>query len=374
MIDIYSSTITLQVDEVRRLPFKPSDWVNSPVALNANRLCQISQQDWDGQETADKFRGLSLVALAKESSNIENSWCRWYHNCSILISETKSLEEQNNRIFIEAYGLQKVLSSEVPEDQITLTRADREKDCQRLISYAIGCMMGRYSLDEPGLIYAHAGNVGFDPSRYTRFPADADGILPVTDEHWFEDDAPARVREFLQAVWGPDTLAENLAWLAESLGTKGSETPEETIRRYIADKFYKDHLQTYKKRPIYWCFSSGRQKAFQCLVYLHRYHAGTLARMRMEYVVPLQSKMAARIDSLADDIQAASSSAQAKRLQKERDTLTKQLEELRRFDEQLRHYADQRIALDLDDGVKVNYGKFGDLLAEVKAVTGTSAD
>ena len=284
------------------------------------------------------------------------------------------LEEENNRLFINAYGLQDELSPEVPEDQITLTRADREKDCQRLISYAIGCMMGRYSLDEPGLIYAHAGNVGFDPSRYSRVPADADGILPITDEHWFEDDVPARVSEFLQAVWGPDTLAENLAWLAESLGTKGSETPEETIRRYIADKFYKDHLQTYKKRPIYWCFSSGRQKAFQCLVYLHRYHAGTLARMRMEYVVPLQSKMAARIDSLTDDIQAASSSAQAKRLHKERDTLTKQLEELRRFDEHLRHYADQRITLDLDDGVKVNYGKFGNLLAEVKVVTGTSAD
>ncbi len=320
------------------------------------------------------FSKLDLLSNREREKTIEGCWNFLLEKSSNKLKLCQSLEEENNRIFIEAYGLQDELSPEVPEDQITLARADREKDCQRLISYAIGCMMGRYSLDEPGLIYAHAGNVGFDPSRYRTFPADADGILPVTDEHWFEDDAPARVREFLQAVWGPDTLAENLAWLAESLGTKGNETPEETIRRYITDKFYKDHLQTYKKRPIYWCFSSGRQKAFQCLVYLHRYHAGTLARMRMEYVVPLQSKMAARIDSLADDIQAASSSAQAKRLQKERDTLTKQLEELRRFDEQLRHYADQRIALDLDDGVKVNYGKFGDLLAEVKAVTGTSAD
>ena len=155
-------------------------------------------------------------------------------------------------------------------------------------------------------------------------------------------------------------LEENLRFLASNLSPKRDESSRETIRRYLCDSFFKDHLQTYKNRPIYWCFTSGKQKAFQCLVYLHRYNEGTLARMRMEYVVPLQSKMAARIDKLGDDIQVASTSAQAKRLQKERDKLTKQLDELRRFDEQLRHYADQRIALDLDDGVKVNYGKFGD--------------
>jgi type II restriction/modification system DNA methylase subunit YeeA len=239
-----------------------------------------------------------------------------------------------------------------------------------MLSYAIGCMMGRYSLDEPGLIYARAGNVGFDPSRYTRFPADADGILPITDEHWFEDDAPARVREFLQAVWGPDTLAENLAWLAESLGQKGSETPEETIRRYIADKFYKDHLQTYKKRPIYWLFSSGKQGAFQALVYLHRYHEGTLARMRAEYVIPLSAKMAARLEMLEQDANAATSAAARTKVRKQIESLRKKQTELLAFDEKLRHYADMRITLDLDDGVKVNYGKFGDLLEGVKVVTG----
>ena len=218
----------------------------------------------------------------------------------------RRLEEKNNKFFIEAYGLQDELSPEVPEDQITLTRADREKDCQRLISYAIGCMMGRYSLDEPGLIYAHAGNVGFEPARYDTFPADADGIVPITDELWFEDDAASRIREFLRAVWGADTLEENMAWLAESLGTKGNETPDETIRRYLADKFFKDHLQTYKKRPIYWLFCSGKQGAFQALVYLHRYHEGTLARMRAEYVVPLTGKIQSRIEMLQKDVAAAS--------------------------------------------------------------------
>lgn len=279
----------------------------------------------------------------------------------------------------------------------------RQDTMQELISYAIGCAMGRYSLDAPGLIYAHSGNVGFDPSRYPTFPADADGIIPITDTDWFDDDAVHRVVEFIAIAWkevesgewrvaseGKDSpssthhssltthhsslLEENLSFLATNLSPKRDESSRETLRRYLCDSFFKDHLQTYKNRPIYWCFTSGKLKAFQCLVYLHRYNEGTLARMRMEYVVPLQSKMAARIDRLGDDIQAASTGAQAKRLQKERDKLTRQLEELRRFDEQLRHYADQRIALDLDDGVKVNYGKFGDLLAEVKTVTGAKPE
>jgi type II restriction/modification system DNA methylase subunit YeeA len=286
----------------------------------------------------------------------------------------KALEEQNNNIFIKAYGLQSELFPEVPEDQITLARADREKDSQRLISYAIGCMMGRYSLDEPGLIYAHAGNVGFEPGRYTTFPADADGIVPITDELWFADDAPSRIREFLRVVWGHDTLEENMAWLGESLGTKASETPDETIRRYIADKFFKDHLQTYKKRPIYWLFSSGKQGAFQALVYLHRYNESTLARMRSEYVVPLTSKIQSRIEMLTKDAEAATSTAARNKINKEMEGLRKKHVELLAYDEKLRHYADMRIQLDLDDGVKVNYGKFGNLLSEVKAVTGGGAD
>ena len=270
----------------------------------------------------------------------------------------------------DAYGLHGDLTPDVYEGELTLGRANREQDTQRMISYAVGCMMGRYSLDDPGLIYAHNRNMSFDPTRYSKFPADTDGIIPITDESWFEDDASERVREFVKVVWGAETIVENMEWLADSLGRKSGESADEAIRRYLSTSFYKDHLQTYKKRPIYWLFSSGKQKAFECLVYLHRYNEGTLSRMRMEYVVPLQSRMQARIDKLTDDIDSATSSAQQKALQKRKDKLTKQLEELRRFDENLRPYADQRITLDLDDGVKVNYGKFGNLLAEVKAITG----
>ncbi|MEG0199054.1 MAG: SAM-dependent methyltransferase, partial [Acinetobacter sp.] len=175
---------------------------------------------------------------------------------------------------------------------------------------ALGCMMGRYSLDESGLIYAHAGNQDFDTSRYQTFPADADGIIPITGMDWFDkDEASYRVKEFLTEIWGKDTLDANMLWLAESLDKKANETSEETIRRYLASKFYKDHMQTYKKRPIYWLFSSGKLGAFQALVYLHRYNESTLARMRTEYVMPLISKMAAHSNSLENEIENSDSAA-----------------------------------------------------------------
>ena len=308
----------------------------------------------------------------------------------------KEIEERNNILFSQLYGLDGEISSEVPDDQITLYRPDREEDTQWLISYAIGCMMGRFSLDKPGLIYAHSGGEGFDPSQYRSFPADSDGIIPITEFEWFEDDAANRLEEFIAVAFGDSVgsrqgaegseedrktadrrlptadslLEENLKFIAESIGQKKSESARDAIRRYLSTGFYKHHLSLYKKRPIYWLWVSGKQRAFQCLVYLHRYNAGTLSRMRTEYVIPLQGKIESRIDQLELDIEAASSTSHQKKLTRERDTLVKQQAELQTFDEKLRHYADQRITLDLDDGVKVNYGKFGDLLAEVKAITG----
>ena len=258
------------------------------------------------------------------------------------------------------------------EEQWTRFRQDTMKE---LVSYTIGCMMGRYSLGAPGLGYAHSGNVDFDVSRYTTFPADSDGIVPLTAAEWFDDDAcPPTHRVHLGGLGQATHLEDNLAFMADNLSPKKNESSRETLRRYLCDSFFKDHLQTYKKRPIYWLFSSGKQKAFQCLVYLHRYNEGTLARMRTEYVIPLQGMLTSRVRRLEGDIVAAASTAHRKRLEKERATLVKRQPELREFDEKLRHYADHRISLDLDDGVKVNYARFGDLLAEVKTVTGAKAD
>jgi type II restriction/modification system DNA methylase subunit YeeA len=247
--------------------------------------------------------------------------------------------------------------------------------------------MGRYSIDKSGLVYAQAGNEGFDKlvaeGAYKTFPADEDGIIPLTDQEWFKDDATNRFREFVQVVWGEEHLQENLDFVAESLclnaikplSKKGqSESALETIRRYLSAQFYKDHLKTYKKRPIYWLFSSGKQKAFECLVYLHRYNEGTLSRMRTEYVTPLLGKYDAYAEQLEKQIETADSTSEANRFKKELDALIKKQVELREFDDKLKHYADMRISLDLDDGVKVNYGKFGDLLADVKAITGSAPE
>lgn len=368
LIRSISQTLNFSPGEISRLPFKN---INSTDQL-ISKLISLAKTDWDNSETSWDFSDNSVIRT--KQSTLAKSFETWQSQNLSVIAEMKHLEEENNLLFIEAYGLQDELTPEVADDQITLTRADREKDSQRLVSYAIGCMMGRYSLNTPGLIYAHAGNEGFDAFKYTTYPADADGILPITDMLWFEDDAANRVHEFLQAVWGKATLDENMAWLAESLGGKESETPIETIRRYLSNSFYKDHLQTYKKRPIYWHFSSGKQGAFQALVYLHRYNEGTLARMRSEYVVPLMGKLKARIEMLEKDANSATSTAARNKLNKEIEQLNKKQFELQTYDEKLRHYADMRIKLDLDDGVKVNYGKFGDLLSDVKAITGGSDD
>ena len=365
MMKVINPTLAFQVSDISKIPVKILN-------VSASDKINIAKHDWDSYETSWEFTENPIIRT--QQSNLEQSFNTWQQQNANAVAEMKRLEEENNKLFIDAYGLQDELTPDVPDAQITLTRADREKDSQRLVSYALGCMMGRYSLDEPGLIYAHAGNQDFDASRYQKFPADADGIIPLTEMHWFEDDATHRIREFLAAVWGKDTLEANMLWLAESLDKKASETAEDTIRRYLASKFYKDHMQTYKKRPIYWLFSSGKQGAFQALVYLHRYNESTLARMRTEYVMPLISKMTAMVNSLQSEIENSDSAAEIKRKEKELQNLHKQQAELSSFEEKLRHYADQRITLDLDDGVKVNYGKFGDLLAEVKAVTGGSGE
>ncbi|WP_407368424.1 BREX-1 system adenine-specific DNA-methyltransferase PglX [Xanthomonas campestris] len=390
LLSTISPTVNFEAGQVAQLPLLTSKVAVDAIAANTRTLVSQARNDWDSYERSWDFQSLPILMASTDTTHaIESSYTAWITQNRDTIAEMKRLEEENNRLFIGAYGLQDELTPDVSIEQITLTvnpayryggkltdeqlwTRFRESTMEELVSYAIGCMMGRYSLNAPGLIYANSGNVGFDASRYTKFPADADGIVPVTEELWFEDDAALRVREFLFTVW--DSLEQNMAFLADNLGRKASESPEQAIRRYLADKFFKDHLQTYKKRPIYWLFSSGKQGTFQALVYLHRYNAGTLSRLRAEYVVPLTGRMQTKIEELEREVAASSSTAQRNKLSKQLEKLRKQHLELLAYDEQLRHYADQRITLDLDDGVKVNYGKFGDLLAEVKAVTGGKVD
>ena len=372
VLTILNPTLDVQVMNVRDVPVA----AGLPVEVIEKRVrlaIELSEVDWKTFETSWDFQTLPIVkhqrVTLRESQDIADA------EYLVRFAQMMDLETQNNRLFIDAYGLQNELSPEVSEDQITLYRPNREEDAKRLVSYAIGCIMGRYSLDKPGLIYSHSGNQGFSPSQYTTFRADDDGIIPLLETEWgIRDDATNRFVEFIGVAWPKEHLEENLKFIADSLGPNNGEQSRETIRRYFATGFFKHHLSMYKKRPIYWLFASGKQRAFQCLVYLHRYHEGTLARMRTEYVIPLQGQIAARIEQLEGDKAKAGSSSHRNKLQKEQNDLKKQQAELLTFEEKLKHAADQKITLDLDDGVKVNYGKFGDLLAESKAITGGKDD
>jgi type II restriction/modification system DNA methylase subunit YeeA len=385
-IEFLNPTIHFHVGYFNSLPAAFIDQTEASRISTA--LIRISVTDWNAYERSWDFQSLPILNGSSSPTPVfESSYTAWITQNSDTIAEMKRLEEENNRLFIDAYGLADELTSGVPIEQITLTvnpayryrvkSTEEERDIrfredtmEELVSYAIGCMMGRYSLDEPGLIYADSSNEGFDPSKYTTFPADDDGIVSLTDTEWFDDDVASRLVEFISIAFAATDLETNLDFLANNLQPKKQETSRETLRRYLNDSFFKNHLQTYKNRPIYWLFSSGKQKALQCLVYLHRYNDGTLARIRTEYVIPLSAKLAAHVAKLAQDRDASNATAETKRLEKDITRIYKQQAELSSFDEKLRHYADQRVTLDLNDGVKVNYGKFGDLLAEVKKVTG----
>jgi hypothetical protein len=369
-LSIAAPTLDFHVGSVSKLPLCEQ----LPAAVrNVEELIRISRIDWGFQEISWDYRE---PPLRTDSGDLllSQSFRNYELRCQAARSSAQSLEEDNNRLLAQAYGLSEELSPDVPDDQITLARPDREEDMKRLTSYAVGCAMGRYSLDEPGLMYAESGDEDFDASRYGKFPATDDGILLVTPNEWFEDDGANRFEEFLKVAWPGDTLEENLRFVADSLNPKKSDTSRQTIRRYFAQSFFKDHLQTYKRRPIYWLFSSGKKRAFQALVYLHRYNESTLARMRTAYVIPLAQRMRAHAEQLdAERKSGESSTTRTRQIEKDLNTLEDQQAELRVFDEQLQHYAEQQMSLDLDDGVKVNYGKFGSLLSDVKAVTGKAA-
>lgn len=391
-------TLNFQVGNVSSLPLlmdKISE-IKQPATQLASELISIHRNDWDSYETSWSFSKPKLGISGQQQSNLANDFKLLREKEVRITIKTKELEEENNRIFIDAYGLEDELTPNVPLNEITLTcnphyryrgdltEQEREDRLQsdtiaELISYAIGCMMGRYSLDRDGLVYANENNDGFAElvaeGAYKSFAADGDGILALTAEEWFEEDIANRFSEFLAQIWGEDSLQQNIDFVAQSLclyalKARSGETAMEVIRRYLSTQFFKDHMSMYKRRPIYWLFSSGRHKAFECLVYLHRYNESTLARMRTEYVIPHTARLSAYATRLAARIEAADSTAERNRLNREQKKIHDQQAELAAFDEQLRHAADQRIQLDLDDGVKVNYGKFGDLLAERRAIAG----
>ncbi|WP_019570751.1 BREX-1 system adenine-specific DNA-methyltransferase PglX [Thioalkalivibrio sp. ALE11] len=392
-------TIEFQTRDIRNLPYTEELKNNEDLLGLSEKCISISKNDWNCYENSLGFTVSPLLGFGKQTSKLGTAYGNLRCCLKEKTLEMQRLEEKGNRIFVQAYGLERELTEKVSIEEITLTcnphyrfgrsRCEEELETllqcdtlKDLVSYAIGCMMGRYSLDKPGLILASQGETARDYLAQIPEPSfapDENAIIPVTDQEWFPDDATNRFRDFVRIVWGEDHLQENLDFVAESLclhaiKPKRGEAALDTIRRYLSTQFFKDHLRTYKKRPIYWLFSSGKQKAFECLVYLHRYNESTLAEMRTDYVIPLTEKLASYAEKLEQDKEASASAAEGKRIEKELSKLYKQQTELNAFDEKLRHYADQRISLDLDDGVKANYGYFGDLLANVKEITGNKSE
>ena len=311
-------------------------------------------------------------------TRISDKFAAWQSECEARFQQLKANEEELNRIFIEIYGLQDELTPDVADKDVTVHRIFNTKDdvpeamkgsnyvrtlrdeIVSLISYAVGCLFGRYSLDVEGLAYAGGE---WDSSKYQTIIPDADNILPICDDDYFEDDLTGKFVDFVRVVYGEDTLEENLKFIADALGGKG--TPREVIRSYFINDFFADHCKTYQKRPIYWLFDSGKKNGFKALIYLHRYQRDLLARMRTDYVHEQQERYRTQLSHLADALEHASG-ADKVRLTKQQKKLQEQSRELQTYEEKIHHLADQNIELDLDDGVKVNYAKFGDVLAKIK--------
>lgn len=310
---------------------------------------------------------------------ISEKYAAWQAECEGRFQQLKKNEEELNRIFIDIYGLNDELTPDVADKNITVHRVYDSKDdvpesmkgnnyvrtlhdeIVSLVSYAVGCMFGRYSLDVDGLAYAGGE---WDGSKYKTFIPDADNCIPITDDEYFEDDIVGKFVEFVKVVYGEDTLEENLSFIASALDCKGN-TPREIIRNYFLNDFYKDHCKTYQKRPIYWLFDSGKKNGFKVLIYMHRYQPDLIARMRTDYVFEQQEKYRAQVDSLNLEYSRASGALQTK-IGKQISKIKDQLIEISAFEEKVHHIADQMIDIDLDDGVKVNYEKFADILAKIK--------
>ena len=319
----------------------------------------ISETSWDFQR-----HPLVAPAIDHHYLRLADCWRDWERACDERFAQLKANEEELNRIFIDIYGLQDELTPNVDDKDVTVRKADLGRDIRSLISYAVGCMLGRYSLDKPGLSFA-GGNwqEWLAQQDAMTYAPDNDGILPITDDEYFYDDIVTMFVDWVKTVYGATTLEENLTYIANALGGKGS--PREVIREYFLNDFYKDHLKIYQKRPIYWLFDSGKKNGFKALVYMHRWQPDTIARVRTDYVHEMQSRYRTAIEDVEQRINGASTSERVK-LTKRLTALQAQAEELRKYEEKVHHLADQMIGIDLDDGVKVNYAKFADVLAPIK--------
>ena len=388
ILELYNPTINVMPDDLRNLPLT---YLQASICCNhqVNKAVILSKTDWDSYETSWDFKRNPLAVSSipavfgaeycgKYVTRLEDHYYAWKNECKERFENLQINEEELNRIFIDIYGLQDELTPDVADKDVTVHRVFTSRDdvpesmkgsnyvrtmrdeIVSLISYAVGCMFGRYSLDVDGLAYAGGE---WDASKYKTIIPGSDNIIPICDDEYFDDDITGRFVEFVCKVYGDDTLEENLKFVADALGGKG--TPREVIRSYFLNDFYADHLKTYQKRPIYWLFSSGKKNGFKALCYMHRYQRDLLARLRTDYVHEQQERYRTQIQMLEDSAGTASPSERVK-LNKLVTKLKDQALEIQKYEEKVHHLADQMIAIDLDDGVKVNYAKFQDVLEKIK--------
>ena len=366
-----SPTLNYEAGHIASLPVISDERQNGNIIKLVDANIEFGKEDWDSFETSWDFvthpfityrsgAGYADIPMNKWQYRIADAYHTWESNATAQFDLLKKNEEELNRIFIDIYGLQDELTPEVEDKDVTVRKADLGRDIRSFISYAVGCMFGRYSLDVDGLVYAGGE---WDDSKYSTFAADKDNIIPISDDEYFEDDIVGRFVKFVEVVYGKDTLDENLKFIADALGGKGQ--PKDVIRNYFLNDFYSDHCKIYQKRPIYWLFDSGKKNGFKALIYMHRYQPDTIARIRTDYVHEQQARYRTAIADLETRIANASTGERVK-LNKQLKTLNDQAVEIHEYEEKIHHLADQMISIDLDDGVKKNYAIFQDVLAKIK--------
>lgn len=363
ILSMISPTLNYEAGHIAILPIiKDEKNLDNIIELVKENI-KISKDDWDSFETSWDFVKHPLLKPMSKVSTIRDSIANWntytYQQRSLL----KHNEEELNKIFIDIYGLNNELTPEVDDKDITIRKEDKVRDIKSFISYAVGCMFGRYSLDEEGLVYAGGD---FDIDRYKTFKADNDNIIPITDEAYFGDDIVERFKEFIKTVYGDNTFNENMNFIAEALGKKGTETSEETIRRYFVNDFFNDHVKMYQKRPIYWLLDSGKKNGFKALIYMHRYNENLIPKARLDYLHRVQTTYEKLLSDVNYKLTTDLSMIDKKEAKNRQTDLIAKLQEIKEYDEKIAHIANQRISIDLDDGVKVNYEKFKDILAKIK--------
>jgi hypothetical protein len=359
MLNLLNPTINFQAGDIKKIPAIIDETFKPKINFLVKQSIDISKTDWDSFETSWNFKGHPLVygaykLLSVPNRNyIETNYKEWENGCEDRFTQLKSNEGELNRIIIGIYGLQDELNPEVDDKDVTVRKADLGRDIKSLVSYAVGCMFGRYSLDVSGLAFAGGE---WDDSKYSSFIPDKDNILPIMDEEYFQDDIVGLFCEWLKKVYSADTLEENLDFIAKAIGTKGN-TSREVIRNYFLNEFFKDHCKIYQKRPIYWLFDSGKQNGFKALVYMHRYDENTIGNLRIDYLHRMERVYESEIARMQDTIDNSSNVREVTVAVKRKEKLQKQIKECKEFDEKIAHLALARIKIDLDDGVKVNYEK-----------------